>query len=69
MSKVIKLKESDLEKIIENVLNEENSSDSITSNPDKYKIAVNPETNEIFFVMDADTDDPQIYSTGTFFKK
>ena len=69
MSKVIKLKQSDIEKIVKNILQEgEFESDDFNNkiqseelpNPEEFTLAQDPETGEYYVLKNGQSDNPEI---------
>jgi hypothetical protein len=79
MSKIIKLKESDIEKIVSTILTEEyhmeedmdvsEVSPSQGGSDVNFTYATNNKTGEVYIVIDPQSDNPKIYATGEYFKK
>lgn len=65
MSKVVKLKQSDIERIVENIMKENEFDDFDTQiQPeevgDELTLAQNPKTGEFFVLKNATTENPEI---------
>ena len=66
MSKTIKLKQTDLETLIQKVLSESMEMEEVEGggNGAEVILAINPDTKEVYVVKDPDSDYPEIVGTG-----